>query len=162
MPPSRRGRGAWRSGRSRSPPWPRCGSKTWPPRAGRRPWRGPSAGRSDKGLDVGLGAQGLDPVLDLLLGLALLQHVGDPLLDLVVGDGALVLALEQLDDVVAEGAQDDRGDLVLGLQGEGGLLERFDGVAARDPGEIAPLRFGAGVVRALGGELGEVLPLLQA
>src|SRR5918992_402961 len=109
----------------------------------------------DKGFDLPLGAQRLDLGLQGLLGVALLEELEDPLLDLVEGHHPGGLGLEPLDDVVAEPGLDDAAHLLV-LEREGGLLEGLDGLPGGDPGEVASGLLRARVVRVLLGQRGEV------
>src|SRR4051812_3071400 len=84
-----------------------------------------------------------------LLDLLLLEAGDDALLHLLEGDRARRLPLEELDDVVAETALDDGGEVVRLLEGEGGGLERRlrHGLAMGEQADVAAAGLGARIVR---------------
>ncbi|MNS56486.1 hypothetical protein D3C72_893460 [compost metagenome] len=115
--------------------------------AGRRASRG--AGRRGSGrlglgivlglvLDLGLGLLGLQPLAELGALTLLLEVLLDVFLHLGQRLGAGGLAVDDLDDVVAELALDQIGHLA-GLQAEGRLLELGHHAALAEVAEVAAL-----------------------
>src|SRR5215471_12817983 len=99
----------------------------------------------------------LDYLIDALLHRFVLQLIGHLLANLGIGRGKLTDILDP-DNMKAE-LSFNQPACLTGLQREGGRLKRGNHLAPREVAKIPTAGLGAGVVRIVLGERGEVFPL---